>query len=41
MGREVLMGFLEVKADRAVMPSRREAGQVLELADCGPKAGVR
>lgn len=41
MGREALTGRLEMKADRAVMPNRREAGQVLELAGCGPEVGVR
>lgn len=40
MEKEALRGWLEMQADRAVMPSRRVAGQALGLAGCGPEAGV-
>lgn len=35
--REVLMGWQEVKTD---VPFSRVTGQVLELVDCDPEAGV-
>lgn len=36
-GKRSAEGWLEMKADRAAMPSRREAG----LAGCGPEVGDR